>query len=264
LSSRKCEDCGQREKSYGILQGPGVPSTKRWCGLCAKAHPNSQVLYKPHKVFKRTCEDCKLLAPSYGLPGQTAKRWCKGCAVTGGYGAVSGGKKCEDCGDKSANFGLPGEFTDGGKRPKARWCSVCSKTHDGTVAIAKSQLCQDCNASTARYALPGEKKKLWCRTCAKGHVGAVNIADKKCEDCDLVIATYGIPGAVVAGTQSKKRWCSGCAKSNGHVADGAVVMGVPPTLKCEDCGTKARTFGIPTDGERRWCAAGRKRSRGFT
>ena len=146
MTSRKCEDCGQKEKNWGIPAAPGMPGTRRWCRDCAVAHPGAAVLYKKlcelcrkgnpthgeddGKNIKRwcqpcgegrgavncgkKCEDCKVVAPSYSLPGKTAKRWCRDCAVAGNYGAVGSGKRCEDCGEKTANFRLASET-------KVRW-----------------------------------------------------------------------------------------------------------------------------------------------
>ena len=57
---------------------------------------------------KRSCEGCGLKTPSYGLPAERKRRWCKGCAEAEGNGAVSLNlRPCEDCGLKQSNYGLP-------------------------------------------------------------------------------------------------------------------------------------------------------------
>ena len=44
------------------------------------------------------------------------------------------------------------------------------------------------------------------------------------------------------------RWCSQCGKTN-H--PGSVDLVNKP---CEDCKTKSRAWGLPSEGRKRWCA----------
>ena len=67
MTGSKCEDCGERQKLYGML-----PDRKpRWCAKCGKSHPGSvAVRFKP-------CEDCMHKQATWGLSGDRIKRWCE-------------------------------------------------------------------------------------------------------------------------------------------------------------------------------------------
>jgi hypothetical protein len=67
----------------------------------------------------------------------------------------------------------------------------------------------------------------------------VDLVTKKCEDCDLVAASFG------RLAEGKKRWCFGCAKAH----KGAVNV---VSKKCEDCQLKQPCYRRPADGNK-WC-----------
>ena len=52
------------------------------------------------QLVSRSCEDCELKVPSFGLPAEGKRRWCSGCAK-GHAGAVRrqsmNNKMCEGC-----------------------------------------------------------------------------------------------------------------------------------------------------------------------
>jgi hypothetical protein len=68
----------------------------------------------------------------------------------------------------------------------------------------------------------------------------VDVKNKKCEDCELKLPTFGLPA------EGKKRWCSGCAKAHA----GAVDVG---NTKCEGCLLKRARIWVPSpsDGRKR-------------
>ena len=83
-SSKKCEDCGLKQPTFGL---PAEGGRKRWCGGCAKGHAGAAA------VGRTMCEGCGLKQPNFGLPAEGGrKRWCGGCAK-GHAGAVTGGRK---------------------------------------------------------------------------------------------------------------------------------------------------------------------------
>ena len=79
----------------------------------------------------------------------------------------------------------------------------------------------------------------------------MNVVNKKCEDCQLKLPSFGLPAE---GT-GRWRWCGGCAK--GHA--GAVDIS---HKKCEDCGLKQPHFGLPAEGKTRWCCGCAKAHKG--
>ena len=100
---------------------------------------------------------------------------------------------------------------------KRRWCSGCAKGHVEAVYVSKKK-CEDCQLKLPSFGLPGDgKKRRWCFGCAKGHAGAVDVANKKCEGCGLKQPSFRL-----LGDGKTFRWCSGCAK--GHA--GAVDVGL--------------------------------------
>ena len=71
-SQSKCEDCGQKQPSYGV---PGAPGKKyRWCSECAQKHTGAVCV-----KGKATCEDCRQKWPTCNVPGAPGKkyRWCR-------------------------------------------------------------------------------------------------------------------------------------------------------------------------------------------
>ena len=54
--TKKCEDCNQKQPSYGV---PGEKPKRRWCGDCAPKHPGAERISPNPK-----CEDCKQKQPS--------------------------------------------------------------------------------------------------------------------------------------------------------------------------------------------------------
>ena len=55
-------------------------------------------------------------------------------------------------------------------------------------------------------------------------------------------ASLRLPG------ERNPRWCSGCAKAHAGAVDVA-------SKKCEGCGLKAPSFGLPAEGKKkRWCS----------
>jgi hypothetical protein len=103
------------------------------------------------------------------------------------------------------------------------WCSGCAKEHTGAVSL-DTRKCVECQLKMANFGMPSDGKRMWCGGCAKQHEGAVNVVTKKCEDCRLVVPSLGLPG------EGRKRWCVGCAK--GHA--GATNV----NKKCEGCSLK--------------------------
>jgi hypothetical protein len=97
-----------------------------------------------------------------------------------------------------------------------------------------------------------------------GHAGAVTILNKKCEDCGLNAAYFGLPsdrgrsGPLASSlglpAEGKKRWCTGCAK--GHKGAASFIN------TCEDCFHKFAIFGLPSDGKKRWRGGCGKRHAG--
>ena len=78
----------------------------------------------------------------------------------------------------------------------------------------------------------------------------MNIVSKMCESCPRepgTLASFGLP------SDGKKRWCAGCGRGQA----GAVNVA---KKKCEDCGLKQPSFGLPGDvgkrglKRRRWCS----------
>ena len=63
ISNQKCEDCikgiGEGDPTNPKAATHGMPSTdrnqkkKRWCGICARAHPGAV------DIHSKKCEDCK-------------------------------------------------------------------------------------------------------------------------------------------------------------------------------------------------------------
>ena len=76
-------------------------------------------------------------------------------------------------------------------------------------------------------------------------------AHPQCEGCAKA-ATFGLP---TEGTNQDpavrggkvRRWCAGCAKAHAGAVD------VTHRKRCEDCGLKPRSYGLPADGKYRWC-----------
>jgi hypothetical protein len=97
----------------------------------------------------------------------------------------------------------------------------------------------------ASLGFPAQGKARWCTGCAKAHTGAVNVVNKKCEDCQLKLPSFGLPSEGTSVRDRKVRWCSGCSK--GHVGAENLV-----SKRCEGCGKQA-SFGLPADGKVRWC-----------
>ena len=103
----------------------------------------------------------------------------------------------------------------------------------------------------ASLGFPAQGKARWCTGCAKAHTGAVNVVNKKCEDCQLKLPSFGLPRV----GKNTKRWCGGCAK--GHA--GAVDI---THKKCEGCRLKQPHFGLPAEGRARWCSGCAKGHKG--
>ena len=78
------------------------------------------------------CEDCKRKDPSFGLEGETRRRWCQSCAK-GHEDAVLLKKRrpCEDCQLTDPSFGLPEE-------KRRRWCHGCAMKRQGSVCLKAS------------------------------------------------------------------------------------------------------------------------------
>ena len=59
-----------------------VPSSQvRWCATCAEGHEGA-VPEQRRRIVRKKCEDCKQVAPSFGLPDVGAtRRWCKRCSL---------------------------------------------------------------------------------------------------------------------------------------------------------------------------------------
>ena len=47
--------------------------------------------------------------------------------------------------------------------------------------------------------------------------------------------------------EGKKRWCGGCAKAHAGAEDLS-------NKKCEGCGLKGASLGLPAEGKKRWCS----------
>ena len=78
----------------------------------------------------RTCEDCALKQPSFGLPAEGRRRWCGGCAKAHAGTRDIASRRCEDCALKKPSFGLPAEG-------RTRWCAGCAKAHAGAQSLSK-------------------------------------------------------------------------------------------------------------------------------
>jgi hypothetical protein len=112
----------------------------------------------------------------------------------------------------------------------------------GAVNVLNKK-CEDCGLIVAGFGLPSDGKKRWCSGCANGHGGAVDFANKKCEGCQLKRSSFGLP------SDGKVRWCFGCAKAHAGVVDLA-----NKSKMCEGCQLKRSSFGLPAEGKVRWCS----------
>ena len=127
------QDCTIKKPYWG----DGTNRRARWCGSCATNHENATELHK------RSCEDCVVKAPSYGMPDPAKpgvlpvrersavfprasaailpkitqrltpllvvlqrRRWCAACRVNHPGSIQSNGSKCQECATKSAKIGL--------------------------------------------------------------------------------------------------------------------------------------------------------------
>jgi hypothetical protein len=59
-------------------------------------------------------------------------------------------------------------------------------------------------------------------------------------------AQDGVPGFGLPADAGKLQWCSGWAKGHAEAVD----IG---RKKCDGCGDKVLSFGLPTEGKTRWC-----------
>ena len=111
-------------------------------------------------------------------------------------------RMCEDCGLKQPSLGLPSD------PKKKRWCSGCAKVSTSSLFIISTAI-----ASDSAHLASG---------CAKGHPGSVSFDNRKCEDCKLLIPSFGLP------SEGKPRWCAACAKAHAGADD-------VTNKRCEDC-----------------------------
>ena len=116
--SAKCVDCGEKQANYGFEDGK-----RRFCAACGKKRGAVSIQNK--------CVDCKLVVPSYKLPGEKVARYCAPCGKA--KGAVQD-RLCKDCGKKAPKFGQPGG--------SASFCGDCAPLHG---AFNFALRCKTCN-----------------------------------------------------------------------------------------------------------------------
>jgi hypothetical protein len=69
----------------------------------------------------------------------------------------------------------------------------CGRTHtQGLLLGGCHSLLRDCLTEDCLTEARWTGKRLWCMVCAKEHPGSVNVHTKKCEDCGLKQANYGV------------------------------------------------------------------------
>ena len=59
----------------------------------------------------------------------------------------------------------------------------------------ENRKCEDCGLKQANFGLPNEKKKRWCAPCGKPHGAQRTTSQKMCEKCKIRHANYGMPGS---------------------------------------------------------------------
>lgn len=139
---RLCIDCGLLGRSFGMVSD----RRKRWCSVCAAAHPGC------FNVKNLTCEDCGTGTRCFGDPNERMKRWCGVCAGKHADSINLSSKMCILCGTGPASYGkalredekeTPEErktraygASKMGKQPESLWCKKCvlSQT-DSTVRV---------------------------------------------------------------------------------------------------------------------------------
>ena len=72
------------------------------------------------------------------------------------------------------------------------------------------------------------------------------LSARLCEDCDSKSPAFGLEGDL----SRKRRWCSGCAKAHA----GAVNL-KEKIMQCQECGVKARNYGLESERVKRWCGS---------
>jgi hypothetical protein len=169
---------------------------------------------------------------------------CGECAPNHG-GKLVQSHPCEGVGcTRGANYGIPAE---GKKR-----CVAVRQAPSALLLLPPPQSRPTGSPSPSR----------WCSGCAKPHVGAEDLGNKRCELCKKKTCTFGMREDRV------RRWCAGRARGGGggggagqpRAADRCAPCGKPRGAvvivrnTCEECSVKKATYGLASDGKKRWCA----------